>query len=326
MTIYGFLIAILFVSPLIVWEIVGGLIAWKLLYSDHHQIPSRRTPADDGIESTSININLGDSKFIAAWMLTPTTKTNLGGACIVMVHGYDSGKDKLWEFPDDGDYSASTLDQGARSLWQAGFFVVAIDLRNHGQSSNNGPVTLGARESEDVLATVQYLVDNASELGIDPNKIALRGESMGGATCLIAAAKDKKGHVSAVWSDSAYCRADSAILDFIRYKGLPVLFAKPARRWLVRLTGVNLSEASPLDYIEQIQCPVFLTHSSDDTMLPLRHLDQLTQSDDWLITPQSWVVNGHQHNRLWREPEYQATQIQFFQTQLASESSPAKAA
>ena len=243
-----------------------------------------------------------------------------------MVHGFDSGKDKLWEFPQDGDYRATALDQGGESLWEAGFVVVAIDLRNHGESSDNGPVTLGARESDDVLATIGFLHDHASRLGIDPTRIGLRGESMGGATCLIAAAKDREDRVSALWSDSAYADAATAMIDFMRYKNVPAIFAPPARGWLVRLTGVDLSEASPIQHIGQIGCPVHLVHSDGDSMLPMRHFDALAQSDLWEHPPETMVVSGHQHNRLWREPGYIEQQVDFFKRHLAAESSLRRAA
>ena len=311
--------ALFFAAAMAAWELGGFAIAWKLLFSDHHDQPKSITPSDRSIDSVALTIPVDNDNHISAWLLQPESETSLGGACVVMVHGYDSGKDKLWEFPEDNNYRACTLDQGAESLWQAGFHVVAMDLRNHGESSDNGPVTLGARESEDVLSVVDYLFENAIEFGIDPSRIALRGESMGAATCLIAAAKDTRGRVAGVWSDSAFSRSDSAILDFIAYKGLPKSFARPARRWLVRLTGVNLSEASPVDFVGQINCPVQIVHSSGDTMLSLRHFDELVQSEDWQDPPETLIFKGHQHNRLWRDPDYHQHQTAFFHACLGDD-------
>lgn len=318
MTTLAIFSATVLFALLCVWQLVGFLVAWKFLFSDHHQLPHRETPGDRGIDSLELIIPVDNTHHVVGWLLTPEQRVSLGGACIVMVHGFDSSKDKRWIFDEDANYNASMLDQGAESLWRAGFHVVAIDLRNHGDSPNNGPTTLGADESEDVLATLRFLVNNAAKFGIDPTRIGLRGESMGGATCMIAAAKDKQNHVAALWSDSAFADAGNAIMDFMPYKGIPVIFAVPARFWLVRLAGVDLKAASPIAFLDQIDCPVFLTHSSSDSMLPTRHLDSLASADGWKIQPESWLVDGHQHNRLWREPSYHKRQIDFFRRTLAA--------
>ncbi len=300
------------------WQVAGGLIAYKLLYSNHHEIESSQTPDQFGLHATDLTIPVDSKHSLAAWLLTPKSEVSLGGACVVMVHGFSSSKDKLWQFAED-DYQASTLEQGALSLVEAGFYVVAIDLRNHGASDDNGPVTLGAKESEDVLATVRYLQSRSGTLGIDRNRIGLRGESMGGATCLIAGAHDRHDSIGAIWSDSAFADASSAMADFMRHKKIPSIFAIPARHWLTRLAGVKLEQASPIYHIDSIECPVFLTHSDGDRMLPLHHLESLASSADWQQDPIVWPLQSHGHNRLWREPAYHQRQIDFFHRHLVAD-------
>ncbi|QDT13805.1 alpha/beta hydrolase [Planctomycetes bacterium K23_9] len=318
MTEFVFSLAIAVVIALALWQIIGCLIAQRLLYSNHHSIAQRRTPEQFGHRVTRLTIPVDRHHNLAAWMLSPSPDVSLDGACIVMVHGFSGGKDKLWSFPSD-DYQASTLEQGGAALVNSGFHVVAIDLRNHGDSDDNGPVTLGARESDDVLSTLDYLRNHAGHLGIDANRIGLRGESMGGATCLIAGARDQENQIRAIWSDSAFAEAASAIPDFMRHKNIPTIFALPARFWLTKLAGVHLNEASPLRRIGMIHCPVFLTHSNGDAMLPIRHLEILASSEHWQQTPQIWSLAQHAHNRLWREPEYHQRQIDFFRLHLANQ-------
>jgi len=309
-----------------IWQVLGWAIARKLIYSNHHDNAAVQTPAHRGLDTTHLTIPVDGQHNLAAWILTPALDVALDGACIVMVHGFSSGKDKLWQFPDDNNYQASTLDQGAVSLVEAGFHVVAIDLRNHGESDDHGPVTLGAKESDDVLATLDYLHQHAEQLGIDPCRIGLRGESMGGATCLIAGARDPHQRVQAIWSDSAFACASDAITDFMRYKSIPTVFAIPTRFWLRTLAGLPLSTASPIQYVASITCPVFLTHSEDDSMLPMRHMERLANSQAWQQKPESWPLRSHDHNRLWREPDYQQRQIQFFQNHLTQPNSQCEAA
>jgi pimeloyl-ACP methyl ester carboxylesterase len=305
-------------AAVFVWQVIGGLIAYKLIHSNHHRISHSQTPHQFGLRVTDLTIPVDARHNLAGWMLTPQSNVSLGGACVVMVHGFSGGKDKLWQFAE-GDYQASTLEQGALSLVEAGFYVVAIDLRNHGASDDNGPVTLGARESHDVLATIDYLQTHAATLGIDRDRIGLRGESMGGATCLIAAAHDSTGSIRAIWSDSAFADASTAMADFMRYKKIPSIFSVPARQWLTRLSGVRLEQASPLHHIGSIECPVFLTHSDGDRMLPIRHWQFLCSSPDWQQPPQAWQLTAHAHNRLWREPKYHQRQVEFFHQHLVAD-------
>jgi dipeptidyl aminopeptidase/acylaminoacyl peptidase len=211
------------------------------------------------------------------------------------------------------------LDQGAESLCRAGFVVVAIDLRNHGNSADFGPVTLGAAESDDVLATLRYLSARAACWGIDPRKIGLRGESMGGATCLIAAARDTENRVAAIWTDSAYGCAVTAVTDFLSFVGIWRILGPAVRFWMSRITGLSLCQASPIKFLDRIRCPVCVVHSVDDRMLPVRHYESLIGSDRWQNQPESWVMSGHDHNRLWREPTYHARQIDFFRRHLVGD-------
>ncbi len=315
-------IAAALMTVMALWQAMGLAIARALLFSDHHQIAAVQTPEQLGFDASRISIPVDNDHHLAAWMLAPSQEDSLGGACIVMVHGYSGGKDKLWKFPADDDYQASTLEQGAISLLQAGFHVVAIDLRNHGESDDNGPVTLGARESDDVLATLDYLHRHAEALGIDRNRIGLRGESMGAATCLIAGARDEHQRVRAIWSDSAFASAADAIVDFLRHKNVPALFARPVRFWLTKLTGVSLHDASPIQFVQSIKCPVFLTHSDGDAMLPLRHLESLATAGNWQAQPTAWQLQTHGHNRLWREPDYHQRQVDFFRRHLVLSQCP----
>jgi pimeloyl-ACP methyl ester carboxylesterase len=125
----------------------------------------------------------------------------------------------------------------------AGYNVLAIDLRNHGNSQDAKPISLGLHEvphrhtthdtrhtaltsnyifslpidapinqSEDVLAAVDWLRANADELGVDPERVGLWGESMGAATSLLACQKDRhERRIKAVVSDSSYLNARGAV-------------------------------------------------------------------------------------------------------------------
>jgi len=85
-----------------------------------------------------------------------------GEKAVVLIHGYTSSK---W----DEDYMKPALEV----LGKAGFTVVTIDMRAHGESGGD-VTTLGYRESDDVADIVNMLREKGFK------KIAVYGFSMGG--------------------------------------------------------------------------------------------------------------------------------------------------
>jgi dipeptidyl aminopeptidase/acylaminoacyl peptidase len=309
-----------------VYVLIGWLIARNFQFADHHRFELTETPQDRGLSAeqfrfTPERFSPDSTRRLCGWIIRPAAPLTEPNACVLMIHGYDSGKDKVWTFPDDPTYRASMLDQGAESLARAGFHVAAIDLRSHGESDDFGMITLGHAESHDVLDTLDYLVANASHYGIDPSRIGVRGESMGGATAIIAAANDDQQRIRSLWIDSVYADARRGVSDFIQYHGVPRVFAPIARFFLEHMTRVPVDRSSPIQYVASIRCPSLLVHSSDDTMIPIRHFEQLHAAATWHTRPEFWKVHTHEHNRLWREPDYHVRQISFFTATLTPASS-----
>ena len=307
------------IAIVVLYVLVGWLIARNFLYTDHHAFELTETPEDRSLNAERFKFSPDSTRSIAGWIIRPATPLAQPNACVLMIHGYDSGKDKVWIFPDDPTYRGSMLDQGAESLAQAGFHVAAIDLRSHGQSSDFGFVTLGHAESQDILDTIDFLIANSVQYEIDPKRIGVRGESMGGATAMIAAANDGHQRIRSLWIDSVFADARRGVSDFIRFHGVPRVFAPIARFFLEQMTRVPVDCSSPIQYLASIRCPTLVVHSSDDTMIPVRHFEQLQAATTWQRRPEFWKLDAHEHNRLWREPSYHSRQISFFTTTLTTQ-------
>ncbi len=109
-------------------------------------------------------------------LFVPTVKTlkmdvfdgggEAGRPCVVSIHGYGS--------------SYSILQEQQKLLYDHGYIVVGIDLRNY--PSNPFPDYL-----MDVKGAIRYVRAHADELGIDPNRIGCYGLSLGGNSTLMAA-------------------------------------------------------------------------------------------------------------------------------------------
>jgi len=107
-------------------------------------------------------------------------------------------------------------------LHRGGYNVLLIDLRNHGKSAKQMPTpfcTFGSKEHHDIMGAVTYLKQRFGE----NHKIGLYGVSMGGATSLIAGARDER--ISAIYLDSPVCQVYETLQGNVRnmLQGLPVI-------------------------------------------------------------------------------------------------------
>jgi len=232
-----------------------------------------------------------------------------------------------WSIPVDGapdaptvivvhGYTASRRDPtvllAAGMLHRHGFAVLAIDLRNHGDSGRTGGRhTGGVRESADVLGAWDWLVQ---ERHLPRERIGLVGLSLGAATVLIAAGHEPG--VAAVWADSSYGDIGEATAAELRRNRLPS-FLLPGGRLAARLLdGPGLTAVDPLHGIASMTGrAAFVTHGTADSRLDVRYADELIRAAGRAgVRIESWIVEGAEHTRAIVEhpAEYEQRLIAFF--------------
>ncbi|XZE54467.1 alpha/beta hydrolase [Planctomycetaceae bacterium SH139] len=316
-----------------VWQGLGFAIAYDYMTRNHHDLSPLETPADRGLQSLDVMIPVPtfdqeaglaeaeQSLELAGWLLPadPQGERFQQGAIVLMLHGFGSSRSKVW-LDESTNYRGSMFDQGAESLVKAGFHVLLVDFRNHGDSGDRGRVTLGLREANDVRAALTFIRDQLTtgELKIDPSRIGIRAESMGGAAALIAAAGPEGSLISALWTDSAFARADQAVADFLSHFGVPGILLPPVRFWLQQLCGESFADVQPVTLLEHVKCPTLLVHSADDTMIRVEHFQQYVRAAEQHAHIETWGLEGAQHARLWRLPGYIDRQTEFFLQHLGS--------
>ncbi|KAL0477535.1 hypothetical protein AKO1_006678 [Acrasis kona] len=139
-----------------------------------------RTIKDEGAVDPSMRIK-------AILMLSNPDKDPF----VIAVHGIRSCKE-------------SVIDNIAM-LWKNGFNVLALDLRNHGESevSSKYPyASFGNQEHWDVLGGLDYLLANYPRLSNSSKNIGIFGESMGGSTATVTFAVDGGVNLNAAWLDA----------------------------------------------------------------------------------------------------------------------------
>ncbi|HET9085827.1 MAG TPA: alpha/beta fold hydrolase [Candidatus Limnocylindrales bacterium] len=225
---------------------------------------------------------------------------------IVVVHGHSACK-------RDHDVLLP-----AGMLYRNGFSVLLIDLRDHGESTDeDGRFAGGTEEYRDVLGAWDWL---QTKEGIPADRIGLVGISLGAATVLIAAGEEPR--VSATWEDSSYADIAVAIDAELARNGYPG-FLEPGGVLMARLiSGDDLRSRSPLDAVRKMTGrDLYITHGAADERLSVRYASTLTaaaRDSDVRVT--TWIVPAAGHTKaMGLVPDaYERRLIGFFQGALAT--------
>merc|ERR1712096_75855 len=118
-------------------------------------------------------------------------KQDNASTLVIIVHGHMgsiTGFDGQFGTTNWGD---SVTGKFIAPVLGSGFSVLAIEMRNHGNSARaSKPISFGLHESLDVLAALEYIAKNKDAHFSTIDRVVLMGESMGGASILHALGSD----------------------------------------------------------------------------------------------------------------------------------------
>jgi pimeloyl-ACP methyl ester carboxylesterase len=181
---------------------------------------------------------------LAGWYIPAVSDIGPAGPTVVVAHGWRSNKSNMLE---------------RAAILHDAYNVLILDLRNHGQSSP-AATTQGVREAADLRAMIDWL---EGEKG--PDRIALLGVSMGGATVLAEAAQDDR--IDAVIAESTHATLANAAQARLDGSGYPL--SMPGS-WAILLgtlirTGEDVSAVDPVQTVERLdERPLLLIYAGND--------------------------------------------------------------
>ena len=205
-------------------------------------------PSQLDLTFENISFQSDDGNVLSAWYI-PTENSN---KAIIFVHGHGADRHEGMRW--------------FKAMHQAGFNLLALDLRNSGQNVRSFS-SMGYFEQNDVTAAVDYLQQQKKI-----KSIGVFGTSMGAATSIMAMEKDSRigaGVFEAGWSNLRDLYAE--IIE--QYIGLPPFPLLTVTTWLLEIrTGMNMERLNPEDIIGDIAPrPVFIIHCSEDELIDLSH-------------------------------------------------------
>ena len=189
-------------------------------------------PDETDLNLEDVYITTGNGEKINAWFMPAPTGSELGHRFVLFFHGNAGNM----------SHRVSTLE----TFQAVGVNVLMIDYRGFGLSEGK---PTEENLYDDARSAYQWLLDNKS--AVDTN-IFLFGRSMGGAVAVDLASKVKCGGLIVESSFTSMAAIGQARFPFIPVK------------LLLRYRFDSLSK------IDKVNCPVLITHSQTDGLIPYR--------------------------------------------------------
>jgi alpha-beta hydrolase superfamily lysophospholipase len=215
---------------------ISGFAEGKFYYPDRVDYG---TPADDGLAYEPVTFKSLDGTRLTGWFLPARGRPK---GTVVHAHGNAANIS-----------NHATL---AAFLPKASYHVLVFDYRGYGESEGS-PGRRGCLD--DVRAAVDYA---RSRKEVDGDRIALFGQSLGGALSIVAAA-ERPGSVRAVVAEAAFTSHRAIARDVMQRNPITWLFAWP-------LAALALScDYAPIDAVDQIApTPLLVVHGTADEVIP----------------------------------------------------------
>jgi fermentation-respiration switch protein FrsA (DUF1100 family) len=291
------------VAGIVVVALVGLALVTRAMGREFvHNPPEDRdsiveTPADYGLPYEDVVVTTADGLNLVGWYVP-----SQNGAAIIAQHGYKSDRQHV------------LLE--AAFLHQRGYGVLLSTVRAH-DLSDGEMITMGDPEMRDLEAWYQYLLTRED---VDPDKIGLYGESMGGAMAIRYAGQN--AHIKTIVVHSALPSLNDVVeMAVPYYTGFPAFpFAPLAVFWAEREADIDASEIDARVWIQDVHCPILILQGGADDHIP-------AESGQWLYDaanePKEYYFEpGAGHTGLDEEPfaaAYEQRVVAFFDRYLLGE-------
>lgn len=291
-------IIILFVVIFIALAIVTRSQALDIVNHPPAERPEmEKDPGDYGMVFEIVSVTTEDGLKLYGWYIPGEN-----GATIMIQHGTPGGR-------QDGLYEADILNE-------AGYGVLMGSFRAHDECEGE-LISFGYHEQKDIAAWHQYLL---SREDVDPKAIGLYGESMGGGTSILYAAKNPG--IRALATGSGFALTQEVVVLFLKFDtdlppALIPLLARFIVFWAERGADFKAETLDTQAVIAQISpVPILIIHGgSDDKIGPNvgKQLFEAAADPKELL----WIDEaGHVNFENFQPEKYKSALIKFFDSNL----------
>jgi pimeloyl-ACP methyl ester carboxylesterase len=248
------------------------------------------TPASVGLEYREVAVGSEDGLRLSGWWV-PGREAERAA---VLVHGWGGNK------------SEEHVLKTARIYGEAGYAVLLMDLRGHGESEGERR-TLGYQEVRDVRGALRWLEGR----GFEADEVVLHGWSMGAATVVRAAPGTG---VVAVVEEAGY--ADLPLLlrtQLPEASGLPRFFNGGSFLIAKLFLDFDPWAVRPKDDAARLAVegtPLYVVHSTADETVPFEHASLFREA---YPNAEYWELGGVEHVAAFEEEGYEERLLRFLE-------------
>lgn len=276
--------------------------AWglaRLWCKPKRTLPSK-TPADFDLPAEAIQF-YSHGVPLKGWFIPAVSQTS-PQPVIAMIHGWGKNSTEMLLL--------------ARLLHKADFALLLYDVRGHGMSGEDGPITI-FKFAEDIIAAIEYL-DTRTD--IDKSRMGVLGRSLGGSGAIVAASMDAR--IRAVVSCSAFADPRALTRDFLAMMHIPTrLFLGPVARFTERWLGTSMENIAPKNRIGQLTIPLLLIHGETDHYIQATNMDVLYARSRQEYT-ERLLIPKRGHSDVIRDAKCGQETVAFFHRNLMGDDCP----
>ena len=212
----------------------------------------RETAEPEGLPWRQVDIPTANGKRLFGWWIPARS----GAPALVVMHGWGG--------------NAQMMLPLAQPLHAAGYSLLMVDARCHGQSDDDSFTSL-PRFAEDIEHAMSWLGEQPEAKNAP---LGLVGHSVGAGAALLVAARNPR--VAAVVSLAAFAHPAGIMRRWMRAKHIPfwplgayILF------YVQRVIGRRFDDIAPVNTISQVNCPVLLVHGREDDTVPVAEAEAI---------------------------------------------------
>ena len=231
----------------VAWILSSNIMHPTFVCSEEHFIYCG-DPSQLNLSFEDISIQVGDGHTLSGWYIPAEASDK----AVIFIHGHGADRHEGMRW--------------FKAVHQAGFNILAFDLRNQGKSAKSFS-TMGYFEKRDVIRALDYLQQQKQI-----ESIGIFGTSMGAATSIMAMVDDSR--IAAGVFEAGWANLDDLYSEIIeQHMGLPSYPLLPLTTWMLeQRTGMEMAKLNPEDMLADIAPrPVFIIHCSGDNLIGFSH-------------------------------------------------------
>ena len=263
----------------VAWILSSNIMHPTFVCSEEHFIYCG-DPSQLDLSFEEISIQVDDGHTLSGWYIPAEASDK----AVIFIHGHGADRHEGMRW--------------FKAVHQAGFNILAFDLRNQGKSAKSFS-TMGYFEKRDVIRALDYLQQQKQI-----ESIGIFGTSMGAATSIMGMVDDSR--IAAGVFEAGWANLDDLYSEIIeQHMGLPSYPLLPLTTWMLeQRTGMEMAKLNPEDMLADIAPrPVFIIHCSGDNLIGFSHGERNYAAAK--KPKEFWKSPCQMHARAWQsDPEY----------------------